>query len=69
MCLGWQKVVLAPAWETPKKHHGKAILMDYVFAISIAKVCVSFLVYAHLYAVSLCPPPQVLSSRKKSIPL
>ena len=45
--LGLAEGGAAPAWETPKKHHGKAILMDYVFAISIATVYVSFLV---------CPP-------------
>ena len=57
MCRGWQKVVPAPALEIPKKHHGRAIHMGYVFAV----VCASFPVYTHLFAMSLCPPPYLLS--------
>ena len=61
MCLGWQKVVPAPAQEILKKYHGKAIHMDYVFAIFTAIVCASFPVFSHLFAMSLCPPPHLLN--------
>ena len=52
MCLGWQKVVPAPALEIPKKYHGKAIHMGYIFTIFIALVYASFPLYCHLFAMS-----------------
>ncbi|CAJ1385754.1 unnamed protein product [Effrenium voratum] len=52
MCLGWQKVVPAPALEIPKKHQSRAIHMGYVFTIFIALVYASFPLYAHLFSMS-----------------
>ncbi|CAL1128826.1 unnamed protein product [Cladocopium goreaui] len=52
MCLGWQKVVPAPALEIPKKYHSKATHMGYIFTIFIAMVYVSFVFYCHLFTMS-----------------
>ena len=46
--------------------------MDYVFAVFIAMVCASLLVYTHLFVMPLCPPPYLLnldsSLRLKLVP-
>jgi hypothetical protein len=55
MCWGWQSAVPAPALENPKRHHDKAILMGYVFAIFTAMVYASLLVYTHLFRHALVP--------------
>ncbi|CAK9029274.1 unnamed protein product [Durusdinium trenchii] len=52
MCLGWQKVVPAPALEIPKKYHGRAIHMGYIFTIFIALVYASFPFYCHIFSMS-----------------
>jgi len=52
MCLGWQKVVPAPALEIPKKYHSRAIHMGYVFTFFIALIYASFPLYTHLFAMS-----------------
>ncbi|CAE7228248.1 CYB2, partial [Symbiodinium pilosum] len=50
MCLGWQKVVPAPALEIPKKYHSRAIHMGYVFTFFIALIYASFPLYTHLFS-------------------
>ena len=52
MCLGWQKVVPAPALEIPKKYHSRATHMGYIFTIFIALVYASFPFYCHLFSMS-----------------
>jgi len=52
MCLGWQKVVPAPALEIPKKYHSKATHMGYIFTMFIAMVYMSFPLYCHLFTMS-----------------
>merc|ERR1712032_1472322 len=52
MCLGWQKVVPAPALEIPKRYHSKAIHVGYVMTAFIALVYISFPVYAHLWPMA-----------------
>merc|ERR1712012_1493132 len=39
MCLGWQKVVPAPALDIPKRYHAKAIHIGYVMTIFISDLC------------------------------
>merc|ERR1712012_976296 len=39
MCLGWQKVVPAPALDIPKRYHSKAIHIGYVMTIFISDLC------------------------------
>eukprot|EP00439_Symbiodinium_sp_Y106_P071287 s1276_g12.t1 len=53
MCLGWQKVVPAPALEIPKKYHSRAIHMGYVFTFFIALIYASFPLYTHLFAMTV----------------
>merc|ERR1712217_888982 len=60
MCLGWQKVVPAPALEIPKRYHSKAIHIGYVMTAFIALIYASFPVYTHLFAMKqgvLTPEP------------
>merc|ERR1712232_707035 len=52
MCLGWQKVVPAPALEIPKRYHSKAIHVGYVMTAFIAFIYASFPIYAHLFPMS-----------------
>merc|ERR1719356_659807 len=52
MCLGWQKVVPAPALDIPKRYHNKAIHVGYVMTIFIALVYISFPVYTHLFPMA-----------------
>eukprot|EP00913_Durusdinium_trenchii_P006961 g6546.t1 len=52
MCLGWQKVVPAPALEIPKKYHSRATHMGYIFTIFIAVVYASFPFYCHIFSMS-----------------
>merc|ERR1712232_1501612 len=47
MCLGWRKVVPAPALEIPKRFQDKAIHVGYVMTAFIALIYVSFPVYTH----------------------
>jgi hypothetical protein len=49
MCLGWQKVVPAPALEIPKRYHSKAIHIGYVMTAFIALIYISFPAYTHLF--------------------
>merc|ERR1719469_67806 len=61
MCLGWQKVVPAPALDIPKRYHNKAIHIGYVMTAFIAAIYVSFPIYTHLFpmapgAISPEPP-------------
>merc|ERR1711972_565809 len=52
MCLGWQKVVPAPALEIPKRFHSKAIHIGYVMTAFIALIYVSFPLYTHTFPMS-----------------
>merc|ERR1712113_203857 len=52
MCLGWQKVVPAPALEIPKRYHSKAIHIGYVMTAFIALVYASFPIYTHLFSMA-----------------
>jgi len=52
MCLGWQKVVPAPALEIPKRYHSKAIHIGYVMTAFISLIYASFPIYAHLFPMS-----------------
>jgi len=49
MCLGWQKVVPAPALEIPKRYHSKAIHIGYIMTAFIALIYISFPAYTHLF--------------------
>jgi len=52
MCLGWQKVVPAPALEIPKRYHSKAIHVGYVMTAFISLIYASFPIYTHLFPMS-----------------
>merc|ERR1712051_1002205 len=58
MCLGWQKVVPAPALDIPKRYHSKAIHIGYVMTAFIALIYVSFPIYAHIFPMSDGALPQ-----------
>merc|ERR1711879_771021 len=47
-CLGWQKVVPAPALEIPKRYHSKAIHVGYAMTAFVALIYISFPLYTHL---------------------
>jgi len=47
-CLGWAKVVPAPALDIPKRYHNKATHIGYVMTAFIALIYVSFPIYGHL---------------------
>merc|ERR1719326_1940145 len=49
MCLGWQKVVAAPALDLPKRYHSKAAHIGYVMTVAIAVIYISFPAYAHSF--------------------
>jgi len=49
MCLGWQKVVPAPALDIPKRYHNKAVHVGYVMTAAIAIVYMSFPIYCHSF--------------------
>merc|ERR1711879_662805 len=51
-CLGWNKVVPAPALEIPKRYHSKAIHVGYVMTGFVALIYISFPLYTHLFAMS-----------------
>jgi len=52
MCLGWQKVVPAPALDIPKRYHSKAIHIGYVMTAFIGLIYASFPIYTHLYPLN-----------------
>merc|ERR1711994_169020 len=52
MCLGWQKVVPAPALDIPKRYHSKAIHIGYVMTAFISLIYASFPIYTHLFPMS-----------------
>merc|ERR1712127_765813 len=52
MCLGWQKVVPAPALDIPKRYHSKAIHIGYVMTGFISLIYASFPIYTHLFPMS-----------------
>merc|ERR1711997_1203567 len=52
MCLGWQKVVPAPALDIPKRYHNKATHIGYVMTAFIALIYISFPIYTHLFQMS-----------------
>merc|ERR1712039_912587 len=52
MCLGWQKVVPAPALEIPKRYHSKATHVGYIMTAFIALIYFSFPIFAHLFPMS-----------------
>merc|ERR1712130_243810 len=52
MCLGWQKVVPAPALDIPKRYHSKAIHVGYVMTAFISLIYASFPIYTHLFPMS-----------------
>merc|ERR1719160_2041278 len=51
LCLGWQKLVPAPALDLPKRYHSKMIHIGYVMTLLIACVYISFPVYTHFNAM------------------
>lgn len=61
MCLGWQKVVPAPALDLPKRYHNKATHIGYVMTAVLACVYISFPIYAHSWPMKpgnfLLEPP------------
>jgi hypothetical protein len=50
MCLGWQKVVPAPALDIPKRYHAKATHIGYVMTGFIAAVYFSFPIYCYYFS-------------------
>merc|ERR1719436_1544899 len=48
MCLGWRKVVPAPALEIPKSFHTQAIHIGYIMTAFIALIYLSFPLYTHM---------------------
>jgi len=52
MCLGWKKVVPAPALDIPKRYHSKAIHIGYIMTAFIALIYASFPIYAHEFSMS-----------------
>jgi hypothetical protein len=48
MCLGWQKVVPAPALDIPKRYHAKATHVGYVMTAFIAMIYFSFPIYCYM---------------------
>merc|ERR1740120_62869 len=52
MCLGWQKVVPAPALDIPKRYHSKAIHVGYAMTAFISLIYASFPIYTHLFPMS-----------------
>merc|ERR1712113_704999 len=52
MCLGWQKVVPAPALDIPKRYHSKATHIGYVMTAFISLIYASFPIYTHLFPMS-----------------
>lgn len=48
MCLGWQKVVPAPALDIPKRYHGKATHVGYAMTAFVGLIYFSFPVFCHL---------------------
>merc|ERR1719166_923585 len=52
MCLGWQKVVPAPALDIPKRYHSKAIHIGYVMTAFISLIYASFPIYTHLFPMA-----------------
>merc|ERR1712107_572104 len=52
MCLGWAKVVGAPALGIPKRYQNKAAHIGYVMTVGVALIYVSFPIYAHLWPIS-----------------
>lgn len=63
MCLGWQKVVPAPALDLPRRYHSKAIHCGYWMTAIIACIYISFPFYAHCWPMKpgnfLLEPPHV----------
>jgi len=57
-CLGWQKVVPAPALDIPKRYHTKAIHIGYIMTGFVALMYMSFPIYAHLWSISDSAFPQ-----------
>lgn len=51
-CLGWQKVVPAPALEIPKRYQSKATHIGYVMTAFISLIYISFPIYTHLWPMS-----------------
>jgi len=51
MCLGWQKVVPAPALDLPKRYHSKAIHIGYWMTGVIALIYISFPFYTHFHGM------------------
>merc|ERR1712032_1410831 len=51
LCLGWQKVVPAPALDIPKRYHKKAIHIGYVMTAFVALIYVSFPIYTHMFTM------------------
>jgi len=52
MCLGWAKVVGAPALGIPKRYQNKAAHIGYVMTIGVALIYVSFPIYTHMWPIS-----------------
>jgi predicted heme/steroid binding protein len=61
-CLGWQKVVPAPALGVPKRYHAKATHVGYAMTAFIALIYASFPIYTHLF-------PMAAGSISPEIPL
>jgi len=51
-CLGWQKVVTAPALEIGKRHQTKAAHIGYIWTGFVAMIYVSFPLYCYLTSMS-----------------
>jgi len=47
-CLGWQKVVPAPALAIPKRYHTKATHVGYLMTCFVALIYLSFPIFAYL---------------------
>merc|ERR1711862_429931 len=48
MCLGWQKVVPAPALDIPKRYHAKATHVGYIMTAFIALIYFSFPIFCYM---------------------
>jgi len=62
MCLGWKKVVPAPALGIPKRYHEKATHIGYIMTAFISAIYISFPFYTHLF-------PMTDGSMQKETPL
>jgi len=52
-CLGWKKVVPAPALRIPKGHIDRVKMIGYLLIIGIGAIYLSFPIYTHFFAMKV----------------